>query len=182
MDCTRFYAPFGPAFGRPAPLWPPLGASRARRARARRRRGKRPPAYRPWALSWGPGRLACGPRPASARCSLQGPGRHHPGPSGPVLRSSSAPGRPRASRPGPPSPWSGSGAAASSKRRGGAAPLARPGAVSRPLRFKGKGKGLGQGPKGFKGHFWPFLAYIPLEQACCVRLSPFYQCDTVRQA
>lgn len=156
VECTLFYAPFGPACGRPVPLWPPPGASRARRARARRRRGKRPPAFRPWALSCSPGRMACGHRPAFARCSLQGPGRHRPGPSGPVLRSSSATGRPRASRPGPPSPWQGFLCRRLLHAQGLAAPLARPGAVSRPLR-KGQGhKRLGQGKKGFKGHFWPF--------------------------
>lgn len=139
VECTLFYAPFGPACGRPVPLWPPSGASRARRARARRRRGKRPPAFRPWALSCSPGRMACGHRPAFARCSLQGPGRHRPGPSGPVLRSSSATGRPRASRPGPPSPWQGFLCRRLLHAQGLAAPLARPGAVSRPLR-KGQGQ------------------------------------------
>ena len=85
-------APFGPPTG---------GPSVAARARPRRA-GIAPPALRALALAYGPGRMAYGPRPASARCSLLGPGSQRPGRSGRVLRSGSASGRLRPSGRGPP--------------------------------------------------------------------------------
>lgn len=82
-----------------------VGLRPSRPARARPLcAGVPPPGLRAVALSCGPGRRAYGPRPAFARCSLLGPGRHRPGRSGRVLRSGSAFGRLRPFVRGPPSP------------------------------------------------------------------------------
>lgn len=96
--------PFGVGLRPPGRFGPaPGGPSRPARARPLCA-GVPPPGLRAVALSCGPGRRAYGPRPAFARCSLLGPGRHRPGRSGRVLRSGSAFGRLRPFVRGPPSP------------------------------------------------------------------------------
>lgn len=87
-----FYAPFGPASGRPCPLGAPPGRRRPRRTRARYARGKRPPpAARRSFLR--PGADGLRPPPRLHSLLPPRPGKPAPGPFRSRARSGSACGR-----------------------------------------------------------------------------------------